>query len=63
MYFFTASLVLSGGGVGVDEARSLTAQERIRRAVAWSLRRDGGTYGKTARAESVFLRSIRTVTE
>ena len=63
MYFFTASLVLSGGGVGVDEARSLTAQERIRRAVAWSLRRDGGTYGKTARAESVFLRSIRTVSE
>jgi len=61
--FFTASLVLSGGGVGVDEARSLTAQERIRRAVAWSLRRDGGTYGKTARAESVFLRSIRTVSE
>ena len=61
--FLTASLVLSGGGVGVDEARSLTAQERIRRAVAWSLRRDGGTYGKTARAESVFLRSIRTVTE
>ena len=61
--FFSASLVLSGGGVGVDEARSLTAQERIRRAVAWSLRRDGGTYGKTARAESVFLRSIRTVSE
>ena len=56
-------MVLSGGGVGVDEARSLTAQERIRRAVAWSLRRDGGTYGKTARAESVFLRSIRTVSE
>ena len=61
--FLTASLVLSGGGVGVDEARSLTAQERIRRAVAWSLRRDGGTYGKTARSESVFLRSIRTVSE
>ena len=56
----SASLALSGGGIGVDEARSVNAQERIRRAVAWSLRRDGGSYGKAVVAEDVFIRSIRS---
>ena len=57
----SASLALSGGGIGVDEARSVNAQERIRRAVAWSLRRDGGSYGEESVAEDVFLRSIRSI--
>ena len=56
----SASLALSGGNIDHDEVRSVNAQERIRRAVAWSLRRDGGSYGKAVVAEDVFVRSIRS---